>query len=228
MEDNIFNTLQQMIAELSPTEQGGLEAYRKELVMLNKELNKKLSETAESKIDYDAVKTYVNTIVNQAINQEQIQRIPSSLKDKCRSKLAKNIIHTVLVEHQLDSTKYWDDKFLKQVVHIVASSTSIQELRNSLRLFSSTVEHLAKEESLDQEVKTLAETVDEYDSKLKDFDYYKYQNEQLILGMTQNDKELAQYLNIQNLRKENKTNKEIAAQLDCTERQVKYLLKKYS
>ena len=228
MEHNIFNTLQQMIAELSPTEQGGLEAYRKELVMLNKELNKKLSETAESKIDYDAVKTYVNTIVNQAINQEQIQRIPSSLKDKCRSKLAKNIIHTVLVEHQLDSTKYWDDKFLKQVVHIVASSTSIQELRNSLRLFSSAVEHLAKEESLDQEVKTLAETIDEYDSKLKDFDYYKYQNEQLILGMTQNDKELAQYLNIQNFRKENKTNKEIAAQLDCTERQVKYLLKKYS
>lgn len=228
MENNIFNTLQQLIAELSPTEQGGLELYRKELVMLNKELNKKLSETAESKIDYDAVKTYVDTIVNQALNQEQIQRIPSNLKDKCRSKLAKNIIHTVLVEHQLDSTKYWDDEFLKQVVHIVASSTSIQELRNSLRLFSSAVEHLAKEESLDQEVKTLAETIDEYDSKLKDFDYYKYQNEQLILGMTQNDKELAQYLNIQNLRKENKTNKEIAAQLDCTERQVKYLLKKYS
>lgn len=228
MKVDIFNEIRQMITKLSPDDTINLEPYRKELVMLNRELNKKLSETAETKIDYEAVKSYVNIIVTQAVNQEQIQRIPNGLKDKCRSKLAKNIIRSALAEHKLDSTKYWDNKLLKQVVHIVSSSTSIQELRNSLRLFSSTVEHLSREESLDQEVKILAETIDMYDTKLKDFEYYKYQNEQLILGMTENDEELSHYLNIQSLKKEGKTNKEIATVLGLTERKVKYLMKKYS
>lgn len=228
MKVDIFKEIRQMITKLSPDDTTDLEPYRKELVMLNRELNKKLSETAETKIDYEAVKSYVNTIITQAVNQEPIQRIPSKLKEKCRSKLAKNIIRSALAEHKLDSTKYWDNKLLKQVVHIVSSSTSIQELRNSLRLFSSTVEHLSREESLDQEVQILAETIDMYDAKLKNYEYYKYQNEQLILGMTADDEELAHYLNIQSLKKERKTNKEIAITLGLTERKVKYLIKKYS